>query len=96
MNDKPVFSDLGRGKKQSIVCKASPIGHDDIPDAEILIVKTVPEFKDLPQAAEFYDNDAQDIFDRLTESLPGGTLARLTAKLLNHQASKCYFKIQDK
>ena len=73
--------------KHLVISKASPIGDQHVSDAMIEIRGEVPKFKSLQEAAEFYDRDAFELANLLASSLPGGTLDRLTACLLTHQAT---------
>ena len=58
-----------------------------IEDAHLHLVVEIPDFKNLKDAAEYYDNDAQDIAECLIDTLAGGVLDRLIAKLLIYKAS---------
>jgi hypothetical protein len=72
------------------ITKASPFYHDHhLPDVQILMTGEPPNFTfpDLHDAATWYDAQAEALFNVLRTSLPGGTLDRLTAKLLMHKAT---------
>ena len=56
------------------------------PDGEVQTVR---------EQAEFYDAEAERIFRALKTSLPGGTLDRLTAKLLILKASSLRVKFPE-
>ena len=70
-----------------IIRKASPVGTQIVPDATIEIVGACPRFNDLNDAAHFYDGQAQKLAIILFNTLPGGVLDRLLAKMLIHKAS---------
>lgn len=67
--------------------KADPLGSRITPGITIEIDRRLPEVKTLKEATAIYDTDAKLIFDALIHSLPGGTIDRLTARLLIHKAS---------
>lgn len=72
------------------VCKASASGNCPVDSVTLVIDGDVPNFDykaPLEECAQFYDEQAQLIFDALTNSLPGGTLDRLLGKMLAHKAS---------
>ena len=74
-------------EKILVISKAGPIADQQIDDVKIVITGCPPNFADLKEQGLFYDNDAEDLAEKLINSLPGGTLDRLTAKLLMHKAS---------
>lgn len=74
--------------KSAYVHKARPIVKSEPVDSvSIVIDGTLPDFDNLSKAAEFYDNDAQDIADALCASLPQGVLDRVIGHLLERKAT---------
>lgn len=63
------------------------------PESVTIVVDTeLPDFDYsdpdlLKKASEFYDQQAHSLLQALTDALPGGTIDRLLAKLLEHKAS---------
>lgn len=74
------------------ICKGEPLGDNQPETTTIIIDGTIPEFDYRPpnpfaEAGRFYDQQAQMLFDALSNSLPGGTLDRLLGKMLAYKAS---------
>ena len=67
----------------SEVFKAQAIGDREIPDLQLNAVIPI-----LSTTGNIFEHDATVVFDALTASLPGGTLDRITVKLLQYRASQ--------
>jgi len=74
-------------RKTYMLYKAAPIGKTHVNDLALLFEKEIPEMDTLEKAAGFYEFEADDIAKALIDTLPGGVLDRLTAKLLIHKSS---------
>lgn len=68
------------------VSKASPVGDQKIPDVCIQIEGGVPDLGDLDKWAEYYERDAEKLFEAL-KVLPGGTWDRLYVKMARKHLS---------
>ena len=53
----------------------------------ILIGKEIPEQVDLKEARAVFTREAETLFNALVESLPGGTLSALFARMCEHYRS---------
>ena len=69
------------------ITKAEPIGDQEINSVEILIGGKTPHLETLENMRTYYARQAQELFQALSGSLPGGTLDQLAALLLMHKAS---------
>ena len=72
------------------IALAQPIGDQSIEPVTIQIAATVPQFRTLEDAADFYRIQAKTLASALT-ALPGGTFDRLLIELLTRKAS--YFRV---
>lgn len=61
---------------------------DNVPDLQIATTEAVP-VRSIPydELAKIYEEQGTAVADALFESLPGGTLDRLLAKLMERRAS---------
>lgn len=78
------------------VCKAEPYSDDpnEIEGVTIVIDNNLPNsfyHQPLCDVSNYYEDQAQLIFDGLRDSLPGATLDRLLGKMLAYKAS--YFRV---
>jgi len=75
------------------VCKASPIGHDEVDDGMLVFDAEVPELEtaiSLDNVRTFYEKEAEKIMDVLNKCLPQGTRHALLVKML--QNSPIYYR----
>ena len=74
-------------EKHLTIFKASPIvKSDEIARAVIIIGEEMPDFDNLAVSEKYHEMDASELAEILITTLPGGTLSRLTAKLLENYA----------
>jgi len=72
---------------QSIcIRKAEPIGNQEIPDIQIVIAGSLPDFSDLGSYEDFYRAQARELF-RCLCFLPGGTFDQLLLLMIESRAS---------
>jgi hypothetical protein len=74
------------------LCKADPVGDQEIESVTIIIDEKIPkiDFKNDDWRHKyniFYDKEAEELFQVLINSLPGATIDRLLIKLLQQRAS---------
>lgn len=72
------------------VHRAQPVGQQSIPRTTIVVDETMPDVSSadrLRAMVDIMDEDAQAIADALFNSLPGGTLDRLTVLFLQRKIS---------
>lgn len=81
-------------KQQLIINKAQRLGNQKIEDVEIKIEGVLPETSGLDELGNVFDLDARLLADTLTQTLPQGTLVRLTALLLVHEAERNYLRVR--
>lgn len=62
------------------------ISDQEVQEVHLKFCKEVPHLP-LREMPDFYNNEAEDIFDNLVSVLPGGVIDRLLVKLLQHKAS---------
>lgn len=67
--------------------KAQGIGAVKVNGVVIDITEEIPSSNDLKESAALYEKEAEKIVGALKQSLCGGVLARVTSKLLHHQAN---------
>lgn len=69
-----------------IIRKAQPIGDQEIPDVQIVIGGSPPDFDDLSEYENFYKQQAHELF-RALRFLPGGIFDQLLALMMQERAS---------
>lgn len=69
------------------IWKAQPLGNRQVSNVRLRIEQSLPEQSSLAKADAVFRSQAITIADALMDSLPGGTLDRLIAILLERKAS---------
>ena len=69
------------------VHKAQKIGSDDVPDLALTATESLSSTHRVKELNAEFDRDARIVVDALLESLPGGTIDRIVARLCRFKAS---------
>jgi hypothetical protein len=69
------------------ICKAQGFRDKPVESTTIQFDQEAPRFDSLERQGKLYDVEAQHLADVLCTTLPGGTLDRLMAELLQRRAS---------
>jgi len=81
--------------KTIAVSKAAGLRIDSPEDVTILISGEPPDFKPpdvLHKAEAFHQTQAEILVEALVESLPNGTLSRVTSLLMKREADRCCYQ----
>ncbi len=82
--------------KSIFTYKAQSIGDKKVEDIIILLTNEMPEFKTVEKSNRLFEMEASELAEVLCNTLPGGTLDRLIAKLLMKKASSFVVPLFDK